>query len=336
MTLKDKLNRPIRDLRVSITDRCNFRCTYCMPKEVYGAHYQFMRRDELLSFEELLRVIHLFAELGVVKVRITGGEPLARQNVERLIAMIAQIDGISDIGLTTNASLLTAEKARLLKDAGLNRLTVSLDALDNEAFMKMNAMDFPVDKVLENMEHAREAGFKAIKVNMVVIKGKNDDQVLTMVRHFRGRDYILRFIEYMDVGNSNQWKLEQVVPTTSLIKLIKAEFPIEAIDANYHGEVAKRWRYKDGQGEIGFISSVSQPFCRSCTRMRLSAEGKLYTCLFADHGHDLHQLLDDGYSDDELKQYIVDLWEQRTDRYSEMRSSQTASLHKVEMSYIGG
>ena len=334
--LKDKFNRPLRDLRVSVTDRCNFRCTYCMPKEVYGAHYQFMRRDELLSFEELLRIIHLFADLGVVKVRITGGEPLARQNIEKLIAMIAQIDGISDISLTTNASLLTASKARLLKEAGLNRLTVSLDALDNKAFMKMNDVDFPVDKVLENMEHARAVGFKAIKVNMVVIKGKNEDQVLTMAQHFKGRDYILRFIEYMDVGSSNQWKLEQVVPTASLIQLINEKFPIEAIDANYRGEVAKRWRYKDGQGEIGFISSVSQPFCGSCTRVRLSAEGKLYTCLFATHGHDLHQLLDKGYSDDELKRYIVDLWEQRSDRYSEIRSDQTVNLPKVEMSYIGG
>ena len=336
MTLRDKLNRPIRDLRISVTDRCNFRCTYCMPKEVYGAHYQFMRRDELLSFEELVRIVRLFAELGVVKVRITGGEPLARQNIEVLIEMIGQIEGISDISLTTNASLLSADKARLLKAAGLSRLTVSLDALDNDAFMKMNDMNFPVDKVLRNIEHARQVGFNPIKINMVVMKGRNDNQVLVMARHFRGSDYILRFIEYMDVGTSNRWQLKQVVPTDALIKLINEEFPIEAIDANYRGEVAERWRYKDGQGEIGFISSVSKPFCRSCTRMRLSAEGKLYTCLFATGGHDLHRLLDIGYSDDQLKRYIIDLWTQRNDRYSEMRSEQTVALSKVEMSYIGG
>ncbi|MBC6414140.1 MAG: GTP 3',8-cyclase MoaA [Chromatiales bacterium] len=336
MILKDQLNRPLRDLRISVTDRCNFRCTYCMPKEVYGTHYKFMRRDELLSFEQLIRVVRLFAELGVVKVRITGGEPLARQRIEVLIKMIAQIKGIEDISLTTNASLLTADKARLLKTAGLNRLTVSLDALDNDAFTGMNNVAFPVDRILENIDHARAAGFKPIKINMVVIKGSNDDQVLAMVRHFRGHDYILRLIEYMDVGNSNRWKLEQVVPAQSLIKLINEQFPIAAVDANYRGEVAKRWRYKDGQGEIGFITSVSQPFCRSCTRLRLSAEGKLYTCLFATRGHDLRQLLNEGYSDEQIKHYIIDLWSQRTVRYSELRSAQTTALPKIEMSYIGG
>ena len=336
MRLKDKLNRPIRDLRISVTDRCNFRCTYCMPKEIYGAHYQFMRRDELLSFEELLRVVRVFAELGVLKVRITGGEPLARQNVEVLIKMIAQIKGISDISLTTNASLLTADKTQRLKEAGLSRLTVSLDALDNDVFMKMNDVDFPVDKILENIDHAVGAGFKAIKINMVVVKNKNEDQVLAMARRFRGSGCIVRFIEYMDVGGGNQWKLEQVVPTADLIKLINEEFPIETVDANYAGEVAERWRYKDGQGEIGFIASVSKPFCRSCTRMRLSAEGTIYTCLFATRGHDLHRLLDAGYSDDELKHHIIDLWTQRDDRYSEIRSTQTVAIPKIEMSYIGG
>ena len=336
MLLRDKLNRPIRDLRISVTDRCNFRCTYCMPKEVYGSHYQFMRRDELLSFEELVRVVGIFAELGVVKVRITGGEPLARQNIEVLIKMIAQIKGIKDISLTTNASLLTADKARRLKDAGLSRLTVSLDALDNEVFMKMNDVDFPVDKILAHIDQASGVGFDKIKINMVVVKGRNEDQVLAMARRFRGRDCILRFIEYMDVGGGNRWKLDQVVPTAELIKLIDSKFPIEAVAANYAGEVAERWRYKDGQGEIGFIASVSKPFCRSCTRMRLSAEGKLYTCLFATHGHDLHRLLDANYTDDALKSYIIDLWAQREDRYSEIRSAQTATLPKVEMSYIGG
>ena len=334
--LKDKLNRPIRDLRLSVTDRCNFRCTYCMPKEIYGSHYQFMRRDELLSFEELVRVVRLFAELGVVKVRITGGEPLARQNIEVLIKMIAQTQGISDISLTTNASLLTIEQAQRLKNAGLSRLTVSLDALDNDVFMKMNDVNFPVDRILKNIEDASKVGFKAMKVNMVVIKDGNENQVLAMARHFRGSDCILRFIEYMDVGSSNQWKLKQVVPTAELIKLINKEFPIEAIDANYSGEVAERWRYKDGQGEIGFIASVSKPFCRNCTRMRLSAEGKLYTCLFATQGHDLHKLLDEAYSDDKLKHYISNIWTQREDHYSEIRSAQTTILPKVEMSYIGG
>lgn len=334
--IRDKLNRPLRDLRISVTDRCNFRCTYCMPKEIYGSRYRFMRRDELLSFEEIVRLVRLFADLGIVKVRITGGEPLARQNIEVLIKMIAQIEGIADISLTTNASLLTAEKARLLKAAGLNRLTVSLDALDNDVFTRINNVSFSVDKVLEHINHARKAGFKPIKINMVVIKDRNQDQVLAMAQHFRGPDYILRFIEYMDVGNSNQWKLKQVVPAESLIKMINRKFPIEAIAANYDGEVAKRWRYKDRQGEIGFIASVSKPFCRNCTRLRLSAEGKLYTCLFATHGHDLHRLLDDGYSDDELKHYIGSLWENRTDRYSEVRSEQTITFPKIEMSYIGG
>lgn len=336
MNLKDKLNRPIRDLRISVTDRCNFRCTYCMPKEIYGAHYQFMRRDELLSFEEIVRVVRLFAELGIVKVRITGGEPLARQNIEVLIEMIAQTEGISDISLTTNASLLTADKARRLKESGLSRLTVSLDALDNDVFMQMNDVDFPVDKILEHIDYAGEVGFEAVKINMVVVKNKNKDQVLAMARHFRGSGCTLRFIEYMDVGGGNEWKLEQVVPTADLIKLINEEFPIEAVAANYAGEVAKRWHYKDGRGEIGFITSVSKPFCSSCTRIRLSAEGKLYTCLFATRGHDLHRLLDEGYSDDELKHYISDLWKLREDRYSEIRSAQTIALPKIEMSYIGG
>ena len=336
MLLKDKLNRPIRDLRISVTDRCNFRCTYCMPKEIYGSHYQFMRRDELLSFEELVRVVGIFAELGVVKVRITGGEPLARQNIEVLIKMIAQTKGIKDISLTTNASLLTADKARRLKEAGLKRLTASLDALDNDVFMKMNDVDFPVDRILMHIDQASSVGFDKIKINMVVVKGRNEDQVLAMARRFRGRNCILRFIEYMDVGGGNRWKLDQVVPTAELIKLIDDKFPIEAVAANYAGEVAERWRYKDGQGEIGFIASVSKPFCRSCTRMRLSAEGRLYTCLFATQGHDLHRLLDANYTDDELKNYIVDLWTQRKDRYSEIRSAQTVTLPKVEMSYIGG
>lgn len=334
--VKDTLGRPIHDLRISVTDRCNFRCSYCMPKAVFSADYQFMRRDELLSFEELVRVARLFAGLGVVKLRVTGGEPLIRQKIEVLIAMLSQINGISDISMTTNASLLTLDKARQLKDAGLNRITISLDALDDDVFRQMNDVDFPVDKVLAGIEHAHQAGFKAIKVNMVVRKDTNEHQVLPMARYFRGTDSILRFIEYMDVGHSNQWQLAQVVPASRLIAQINQHFPIEAISANYQGEVAKRWRYLDGQGEIGFIASITEPFCRDCSRIRLSAEGKLYTCLFATTGYDLRNLLRDNHSDDAIRQHLSDLWRQRSDRYSEIRTFQTVTLSKIEMSYIGG
>ena len=334
--LQDKLGRPIHDLRISVTDRCNFRCGYCMPKAIFGAGYQFMKRDELLSFEELVRAAQLFTDLGVVKVRITGGEPLIRQKIEVLIAMLAQINSIRDISMTTNASLLTLDKARSLKEAGLNRITVSLDALDNDVFKQMNDVDFPVAKVLAGIDCARQVGFKPIKVNMVVRKDINEDQVLPMARYFRSPDYILRFIEYMDVGHSNQWQPQQVVAASRLVEKINRQFPIETVTANYQGEVAERWRYLDGQGEIGFIASITQPFCRDCSRVRLSAEGKLYTCLFATGGYDLRSLLRNDHSDDTIKQKLSELWQQRTDRYSELRATQTVPLQKIEMSYIGG
>ena len=331
----DSLDRTIRDLRISVTDRCNFRCTYCMPKEVFNADYHFMARAELLSFEEIARVVSLFTDLGVEKIRLTGGEPLIRHHLEVLVKKIAAL-GVADISLTTNGALLDADKARALKDAGLGRLTVSLDALDNEVFSRLNGVAFPVDRVLRGIENAHAAGFSPIKVNMVVQKGVNDAQVLPMARHFRGSGCIPRFIEYMDVGHSNDWKMNEVVPTAELIQTIHREFPIEPADANYRGEVARRWRYRDGAGEIGFISSVTQPFCGDCTRMRMSADGHLYTCLFATRGHDLRRLLRERHSDEFLANWLRDLWHTRTDRYSELRSEQTVALEKVEMSYIGG
>lgn len=349
----DRLGRTLRDLRISVTDRCNFRCTYCMPQEVFNNDYRFMARAELLSFEEIARVVSLFAGLGVRKVRLTGGEPLIRHHLEVLIAKIAGLDaagttsgtvsgapaatpGMTDISLTTNGALLTAAKARALKDAGLRRLTVSLDALDNEVFSRLNGVAFPVDRVLHGIENARNAGFAPVKINMVVRKGVNDAQVLPMARRFRNSGCILRFIEYMDVGHSNAWKMDDVAPTAQLINTIHREFPIEPADPNYRGEVARRWRYRDGAGEIGFISSVTQPFCGDCTRIRMSADGRLYTCLFATKGHDLRRLLRERHSDEYLANWLRDLWQARTDRYSEMRSERTVALEKVEMSYIGG
>ncbi len=347
----DQLGRTICDLRISVTDRCNFRCTYCMPQEVFNADYRFMARAELLSFEEIARVVSLFAGLGVRKVRLTGGEPLIRHHLEVLIAKIAGLGaacasattpvatatpGITDISLTTNGALLTAAKARALKDAGLRRLTVSLDALDNEVFSRLNGVAFPVDRVLQGIDNARAAGFAPVKINMVVRKGVNDAQVLPMARHFRNSGCILRFIEYMDVGHSNAWKMDDVAPTAQLINTIHREFPIEPADPNYKGEVARRWRYQDGAGEIGFISSVTQPFCGDCTRIRMSADGRLYTCLFATEGHDLRRLLRERHSDEYLTNWLRDLWQAREDRYSETRSERTVALEKVEMSYIGG
>lgn len=332
----DQLGRTLRDLRISVTDRCNFRCTYCMPQEVFNADYRFMARAELLSFEEIARVVSLFAGLGVRKVRLTGGEPLIRHHLEVLIAKIAGLGVATDISLTTNGALLTADKARALKDAGLRRLTVSLDALDNEVFSRLNGVAFPVDRVLRGIENARAAGFAPVKINMVVRKGVNDAQVLPMARHFRNSGCILRFIEYMDVGHSNAWKMDDVAPSAQLIKAIHKEFPIEPADPNYRGEVARRWRYRDGAGEIGFISSVTQPFCGDCTRIRMSADGRLYTCLFATEGHDLRRLLREHHSDQYLTNWLQNLWRARTDRYSEMRSERTVALEKVEMSYIGG
>ncbi|HXV56785.1 MAG TPA: GTP 3',8-cyclase MoaA [Gaiellaceae bacterium] len=332
--LVDRLGRPIRDLRVSVTDRCNFRCVYCMPKEVFGRDYPFLPRAELLTFEEIARLGRTFAALGVEKIRITGGEPLVRRDVERLVEMLAALDGL-DLTLTTNGALL-ARKAQALRDAGLTRVTVSLDSLDDAVFRAMNDVDFPVARVLEGIEAAQAAGLDPVKVNVVVKRGLNEDGILPMARRFRGTGVVLRFIEYMDVGHTNGWRLDDVVPAAEIVAAIDAELPLEPVEPAYRGEVAARWRYRDGSGEIGVISSVTQPFCGDCTRARLSADGQLYTCLFAVRGHDLRALVRSGASDAELARAIADVWSARTDRYSELRSQATADLPKVEMSYIGG
>lgn len=334
MTLIDTLNRPLRDLRISVTDRCNFRCVYCMPKEVFGPGYQFLHRDQILTFEEITRLARIFAEHGVQKIRLTGGEPLVRRDLPVLVGMLAGIPNL-DLTLTTNGSLL-AKQARALKEAGLKRVTVSLDSLDDEIFKAMNDVDFPVAKVLEGMDEAARVGLGPIKVNMVVKRGLNDSSILPMARFFREKGYILRFIEYMDVGHTNGWRMDDIIPASEIIRTIGAEMPLEPIDPNYVGEVAERWRYKDGSGEIGVIASVTQAFCSTCTRARLSAEGKLYTCLFAVKGYDLRELLRSGATDEEISQVIARVWGKRDDRYSEIRSENTISLPKVEMSHIGG
>ena len=335
MELLDTLGRPVRDLRISVTDRCNFRCTYCMPKEIFNREYRFLERSLLLDFEEIERVARLFAGHGVRKVRLTGGEPLLRRDLDVLVASLAAIDGIEDLTLTTNGSLL-ARKAPALAAAGLNRVTVSLDSMDDAVFTAMNDVGFPVQMVLEGIDAAAAAGLTPVKVNAVIQRGVNDDGIVAMAEHFRGTGHILRFIEYMDVGHSNGWRLDDVVPAREIRERIHARYPVEPVDPDYHGEVAQRWRYLDGAGEIGIISSVSQPFCSTCTRARLSAEGMLYTCLFATSGTDLRQLLRSGASDDELAAAIAGVWRRRTDRYSEIRSEATLPLPKVEMSYIGG
>ena len=332
--LVDTLQRPLRDLRISVTDRCNFRCVYCMPREVFGPDYQFLHRDQILTFEEITRLARLFAGHGVRKVRLTGGEPLVRRDLHLLVGMLAEIPDL-DLTLTTNGSLL-AKQAPALKKAGLKRVTVSLDSLDDETFKIMNDVDFPVAKVLEGMDVAAGVGLGPIKVNMVVKRVLNESSILPMARFFREKGYILRFIEYMDVGHSNGWSLDDVVPAAEIVKTINAEMPLEPADPNYTGEVAERWRYKDGSGEIGVIASVTQAFCSTCTRARLSAEGKLYTCLFAVKGHDFRDLLRNGATDEEISQTIARVWGRRTDRYSEIRSENTSSLPKVEMSHIGG
>jgi GTP 3',8-cyclase len=341
--VQDALARPLHDLRISVTDRCNFRCVYCMPKEVFDKDYPYLPHSSLLSFEEITRVARLFVEHGVEKLRLTGGEPLLRKDIERLIAMLRELKTPSgrplDLTLTTNASLL-ARKARALKDAGLDRVTVSLDALDDATFRRMNDVDFAVADVLDGLAAAHAAGLGPIKVNMVVKRGLNDDQILPMARHFKGSPFILRFIEFMDVGASNGWNMADVVPSSEVVSRIGAELPLESVGANYSGETAARWRYADGGGEIGVISSVTQAFCRDCSRIRLSTEGKLYTCLFATRGHDLRALLREGRSDLELSNAIAHVWRARADRYSETRTINTAGLErgacKVEMSYIGG
>ena len=329
----DTLGRPVRDLRISVTDRCNFRCAYCMPKSVFGHDYRFMDRKELLTFEELERVARAFVALGVEKIRLTGGEPLLRREIERLVASLAAIEGL-DLTLTTNASLL-ARKAHLLREAGLDRVNVSLDSLDDETFRAMNDVDFSVARVLEGIDAAAAAELP-VKVNAVVKRGVNDAGIVDMARRFRGTGHTLRFIEYMDVGTTNGWRLDDVVPAAEIVERIDAVFPLEAADPAYRGEVAQRFRYRDGGGEIGVISSVTQPFCGDCTRARISAEGKLYTCLFAIRGTDLRALLRSGASDEELVEAIRGVWAARADRYSEIRTERTSDLPRIEMSYIGG
>lgn len=331
----DTRNRPLHDLRISITDRCNFRCTYCMPREIFGAGFVFLPSSQLLSFEEITRLARIFVGLGVEKIRLTGGEPLVRRDVEKLVAMLAPLDGLRDLTLTTNGSLL-ARKARALKEAGLQRITVSLDSLDNDVFKAMNDVGFPVERVLEGIEAAREAGLWPVKINMVVKRGVNDHSVVEMARHFHGTGYILRFIEYMDVGNTNGWRMDDVVPAAEIVRLIDAVLPLEPIEAGYRGEVARRYRYKDGGGEIGIIASVTQPFCGNCTRARLSSEGRLYTCLFAGLGQDLRALLRGGKSDAEITAVVQGIWHRRADRYSELRTQLTVDRPRVEMSHIGG
>jgi len=329
----DTLGRPLRDLRISVTDRCNFRCVYCMPKEVFGHDYRFLPRRELLSFEEIERVSRVFVGLGVHKLRITGGEPLLRRDLEDLIGRLAAL-GELDVTLTTNGALLE-HKAQALADAGLTRITVSLDSLDDEVFRAMNDVDFPVARVLGGIDAAAAAGLP-VKVNVVVKRGLNEDSIIGMARRFKGTGHTVRFIEFMDVGATNGWRMDDVVPAAEIVRTIGAEFPLEPVEAGYRGEVAQRYRYLDGEGEIGVIASVTQPFCGDCTRARLSADGKLYTCLFALRGHDLRAVLRSGSTDGELDESIRAVWDRRTDRYSERRTEKTSALRKVEMSYIGG
>jgi len=342
--LLDTLGRPLRDLRISVTDRCNFRCSYCMPKEVFDKSYAFLPHSSLLTFEEITRVARLFAAHGMRKVRLTGGEPLLRKNLEILIGMLRELRTVDgrplDLTLTTNGSLL-ARKAQALKDAGLDRVTVSLDALDDAIFRCMNDADFPVAAVLDGIAAARAAGLGPLKVNMVVKRGTNDDQILPMARHFKGSGAVLRFIEYMDVGATNGWRMDEVLPSAEVVRRIAAHHPVEPIAAGAEGETAQRWRYLDGSGEFGVISSVTQAFCADCNRARLSTEGKLFLCLFASRGHDLRALLRGDFSDAQIAAAIGLIWDARDDRYSELRSSSTAPTAaaeqpRVEMHYIGG
>jgi len=346
--LTDTRGRPLRDLRISVTDRCNFRCSYCMPREIFDQSHAYLPQEALLRFEEITRLASAFLAQGVQKIRLTGGEPLLRRGIEDLVASLATLrrpDGQApDLTLTTNGSLL-ARKAQALREAGLRRVTVSLDALDDAVFRRMNDADFPVAEVLAGIDAAKAAGLGSIKVNMVVKRGVNDDQILPMARHFRGSGVTLRFIEYMDVGNTNGWRLDDVLPAEEILRRLSAELPLVALPANTPGETARRWAYADGGGEIGIIASVSQAFCGDCNRARLSTEGQLFMCLFASRGHDLRALLRGGASDDQLGAAIAGLWRGRDDRYSELRGAattaqaqplQAASAPRVEMSYIGG
>jgi len=329
----DTLGRRLHDLRISVTDRCNFRCVYCMPRDVFGRDYPFLPHDALLTFEEIARVAGVFAGLGVEKIRLTGGEPLLRKHLEKLVAMLAPLP--VDLTLTTNGALL-ARKAQALADAGLKRVTVSLDALDDATFRAMGDTDTPVATVLDGIDAAARAGLAPIKVNAVIKRGVNEHAIADLARHFRGSGHIVRFIEYMDVGATNGWRMDDVVPASEILERIDRHFPIEPVGANYGGEVAERWRYRDGSGEVGVIASVTRAFCRDCTRLRLSTDGKLYTCLFATAGYDLRALLRGGSDDAQIGDAIAGVWKRRADRYSEIRSASTLRLPKVEMSYIGG
>ena len=332
--IADMRGRALHDLRISVTDRCNFRCVYCMTKDVFGHDYPFMPHAELLTFEEITRVARVFVDLGVRKIRLTGGEPLLRRHLEKLVAMLRGLGDI-DITLTTNGALL-AKKAQVLRDAGLTRVTVSLDSLDDATFKAMNDVDFPVDKVLEGIDAAAAAGLAPVKINMVVKRGVNETSIVPMARHFKGTGHVVRFIEYMDVGATNGWRMDDVVSAREIVDAISETMPLVHATPNYTGEVAQRWSYRDGAGEIGVIASVTQAFCRDCTRARLSTEGKLYTCLFANEGFDLRMLLRDGFDDAALGRAAAAIWRQRGDRYSEIRTANTVPLPKVEMSYIGG
>jgi len=333
--LVDPRDRGLRDLRISVTDRCNFRCTYCMPRSVFNSSYQFLPHGEVLTFEEIVRVAKIFHDLGMEKIRLTGGEPLLRHGIERLIEMLSRELPGTDLTLTTNGAALQS-KARALKAAGLTRVTVSLDSLDDATFRMMNDADFPVARVLDAIEAATAEGLAPIKINMVVKRGVNDGHVVEMARYFKGSGNIVRFIEFMDVGATNGWRMRDVVPSAEVVQRIQSVFPCEPADPNYKGEVAKRWRYRDGTGEFGVISSVTEAFCGTCTRARLSTDGALYTCLFAQKGFDLKSMLRAGRSDEEIHNAIASIWQRRDDHYSEIRTAETATQQKVEMSYIGG
>ncbi len=340
-SIRDVLNRPLRDLRISVTDRCNFRCPYCMPKQMFGKNFQFIQHHEMLSFEEITRLARCFIELGITKIRLTGGEPLLRRHIERLIAYLSKLkktDGTPlDLALTTNGSLLF-RKAQTLFDAGLKRITISLDAIDHDVFAKINDVGFHVDKILDAIDHAVQIGFSPVKVNAVIRKGINENQILPLVHYFRHTPIILRFIEYMDAGSNNNWNRMQIVPSSQIIKTINKHYPIVPLQANYPGETAERWRYQDGGGELGVISSITRPFCAGCTRIRLSTEGRIYPCLFSAKGFDLRTLLRSEQSDYQITQQIATYWQHRSNRYSVLREEQGQQTmeKKIEMHYIGG
>ncbi|MBK5260087.1 MAG: GTP 3',8-cyclase MoaA [Thermoanaerobaculia bacterium] len=334
--MNDALGRPLRDLRISVTDRCNLRCVYCMPKAVFGRDFVFLERDQLLTFEEIARVVRVMSAAGAHKVRLTGGEPLLRRDLPALVSMLSAVPGIGDLAMTTNGALLTREMAKSLAAAGLRRITISVDSLDDDVFRRVNDVDFPLARVLAAIDAAKEAGLMPIKIDMVVVRGLNESSIVGVARHFRETGHIVRFIEYMDVGNTNGWRMEDVVSGAEMRDAIGREWPLVPAEPNYFGEVAQRWCYADGAGEIGIITSVTQPFCGSCTRARLSAAGELYTCLFAGKGRDLRSLLRNGSTDAEISAAIGAVWSARDDRYSEIRSAATAGLKKVEMSHIGG